>query len=386
MSEASQIATQHQTQRCRRTAGRGVEVILGRFSTYVRIQSSTISSLKRHAQAHVEFCTWGNSFYYGDLLFNFPAPFMLPSFIIHHSLITLFCAHKNEMHHSFCIVLLCLVMSSAKKILITGSTDGIGLETAKKLIQQGHTVLLHGRSSKKLAATFQQLKEFQQSNDQIETYRADLSKMEEVTNMAKKVTEKHSQIDVLINNAGVFKTPNTKTESGLDIRFVVNTIAPYLLTKQLLPIIPTTTGRIINLSSAAQAPVNFRAWSDVTKNYSDFDAYAQSKLAIIMWSNHLAATLKESPIIVSINPASMLGTKMVREAFGQPGKDVGIGVRILVQAALGDEFANASGKYYDNDNQRFAEPGSDALNPSKNAQLVEEMERILQQELEKCSS
>jgi NAD(P)-dependent dehydrogenase (short-subunit alcohol dehydrogenase family) len=304
-----------------------------------------------------------------------------------HSLTILFCAHKNGMHHSFGIVLLCfLVMSSAKKILITGSTDGIGLETAKKLIQQGHTVLLHGRSSEKLSATYQQLKEFQQSDDQIETYRADLSKMEEVSNMAKQVTEKHSQIDVLINNAGVLKTPNTKTESGMDIRFVVNTIAPYLLTKQLLPIIPATTGRIINVSSAGQAPVNFRAWSDVTKNYSDFDAYSESKLAIIMWSNHLAATLKESPMIVSINPASLLGTKMVREGFGQPGKDVGIGVRILVQAALGDEFANASGKYYDNDNQRFAEPGSDALNPSKNAQLVEEMERILQRELEKSSS
>jgi hypothetical protein len=52
-----------------------------------------------------------------------------------------------------------------------------------------------------------------------------------------------------------------------------------------------------------------------------------------------------------------------------------------VQAALGDEFVNASGKYYDNDNRRFAQPGSDALNPSKNVQLVEEMERIL-----RCSS
>lgn len=294
--------------------------------------------------------------------------------------------HTIEMQINFGIVLLCLVMSSAKKILITGSTDGLGLETSKQLIQKGHTVLLHGRSKKKLSDTFQQLKEFQQSNDQIETYRADFSKLEEVANMAKQIAEKHSQIDVLINNAGVFKTSTTKTESGLDVRFVVNTIAPYLLTKQLIPIIPSSTGRIVNLSSAAQAPVNFESWSDVTKNYSDFDAYAQSKLAIIMWSNHLAATQKESPMIVSLNPASLLGTKMVREGFGQAGHDMGIGVDIMVRAALSDEFADASGKYYDNDSRRFAQPGSDALNPSKNAQLVDELERILEQELQQCST
>eukprot|EP00980_Cylindrotheca_fusiformis_P001090 scaffold305_cov110-Cylindrotheca_fusiformis.AAC.8 len=274
-------------------------------------------------------------------------------------------------------------MSSAKTILITGSTDGIGLETAKKLIQRGHTVLLHGRSYEKLSATLEALKkEFQQQQSSIETYLADFSKLEEVNQMADEVLEKHSRIDVLINNAGVFKTPETKAESGMDIRFVVNTIAPYLLTKRLLPIIPSSTGRIINLSSAAQSPVQFLSWSDVNTSYSDFDAYGQSKLAIVMWSNYLAAQEKEKyPMIVSVNPGSLLGTKMVREGFGQAGKDVGIGVNILIEAALGEKtFANASGKYYDNDYRRFAQPGSDALDPLKNEQLVQEMERILEEE------
>ena len=281
-------------------------------------------------------------------------------------------------------------MSSSKKILlITGSTDGLGLETAKRLILQGHTVLIHGRSKKKLAATFEELLALAQSQQQanndgqvIESYRADLSKFEEVKAMADKIISKHDRIDVLMNNAGILKTPVTKTDSGMDIRFAVNTIAPYLLTKLLLPLIPIETGRIVNLSSAGQYPVNFKAWSDTHREYADFDAYAESKLAIIMWSNHLAATsLKKGPVITSLNPGSLLGTKMVKEGFGHSGKDVNIGVNIMCEAALGDSFQQASGKYFDNDSGRFARPRADALNPSKCAQLVEEIESILDREL-----
>jgi len=280
-------------------------------------------------------------------------------------------------------------MSSAKKILITGSTDGIGLETAKRLVQEGHSVLLHGRSKQKLAATYEHIKALSKSDDQVvESYRADLSKLPEVAAMAEQVKSKHSTIDVLINNAGIFKTPHTKTESGMDVRFMVNTIAPYLLTKELLPLIPREGGRIVNLSSAAQYPVRYQTWSDPTQNnaHDDFDAYAQSKLGIIMWSNHLAIMADENkeggPMIVSLNPGSLLGTKMVKEGFNTAGKDVNIGVNIMIEAALGESFAKASGKYWDNDSGRFAAPGSDATNPGKCAGLVEEMESILKRELE----
>ncbi|KAL3937638.1 MAG: hypothetical protein SGBAC_007290 [Bacillariaceae sp.] len=292
-------------------------------------------------------------------------------------------------------------MSSAKKILITGSTDGIGLETAKKLVREGHSVLLHGRSKQKLADTYKEVKSLLTSEDSdqvVESYRADLSKLSEVAAMADKVKSKHTNIDVLINNAGIFKTPHTKTESGIDIRFMVNTIAPYLLTQRLLPLLRLRTaqpdggeagGRIVNLSSAAQAPVRFQQWSDPTKDYDDFDAYAQSKLGIIMWSNHLVSTCKEDddgPMVVSLNPGSLLGTKMVREGFNTMGKDVNIGVNIMIEAALGESFKNAAGKYWDNDSGRFAAPGSDAMNPGKCAGLVEEMENIVERELGECES
>ena len=112
-----------------------------------------------------------------------------------------------------------------KTILITGSTDGIGLAAACKLAHFGHRVLLHGRNATKLARAVEQLST-EPENGTIETFLADLSKMQEVKALADAVADKHDRIDVLINNAGIFRTSKPRTDDGLDVRFAVNTIAP----------------------------------------------------------------------------------------------------------------------------------------------------------------
>lgn len=174
-----------------------------------------------------------------------------------------------------------------KTILITGSTDGIGLETAKSLAAASHNVLLHGRSQAKLDTAVQEVTAVGGAGT-IEAYRADLSDLDAVIGLADEVTAKHQHLDALINNAGVFNVPDTVAANGLDVRFMVNTIAPYVLTTRLLPIIGAT-GRVVNLSSAAQAPVDPEAFVGQVRLDAS-SAYAQSKLAITMWSNHLAST------------------------------------------------------------------------------------------------
>ena len=245
----------------------------------------------------------------------------------------------------------------SKTILITGATDGIGLLTARKLADAGHTVLLHGRSQDKLAAAVAQV------GGGATTYRADLSRMSDVVEMAKAVLADHQHVDVLINNAGILKTPQVETEAGRDIRFDVNTIAPYVLTQKLLPIIPVE-GRIINLSSAAQAPVDVGAMGQY-RPMGDMEAYAQSKLAITIWSSEMAKTLPNGPVVVAVNPGSLLASKMVKEGFGIAGNDLNMGADILVAAALDPAFADASGKYFDNDSGRFAAPHSAAEDPNQ---------------------
>ena len=262
-----------------------------------------------------------------------------------------------------------------KTILITGSTDGIGLATAEILIAQGHTVLLHGRNPDKLADTAKTLSALPGAG-RVESYLADLSRMTEVDNLAKAVLDKHATLDVLINNAGVLRAPNPRSPDGLDVRFAVNTIAPYLLTQRLLPLLGASA-RVVNLSSAAQSPVDPEALAGRGK-LADMPAYAQSKLALTMWSRQLALALgDDGPVIVAVNPGSLLASKMVKEGFGVDGSDIRIGADILVRAALADEFTTASGQYFDNDAGRFAAPHADALDARKSQEIVRVIERVL---------
>jgi len=263
-----------------------------------------------------------------------------------------------------------------KTILITGSTDGIGLETARMLVTQGHHVLLHGRNPAKLEEVEKTLSGLP-GGGRVESYLADLSRMSEVEALAKTVAERHTQLDVLINNAGVFRTPEPNTQDGLDVRFAVSTIAPYLLTQRLLPLIGVS-GRVINLSSAAQSPVDPEALAGRASLLDEFAAYAQSKLALTMWSRNMALSLKaEGPAIIAVNPGSMLGTKMVKQGFGAAGGDILIGAKILTRAALADEFETASGQYFDNDSGQFASPHPDALDPQKTEGVVHAIEAVL---------
>ncbi|MEL6944699.1 MAG: SDR family NAD(P)-dependent oxidoreductase, partial [Bacteroidota bacterium] len=190
------------------------------------------------------------------------------------------------------------------------------------------------------------------NNENVKGFVADFSDMKAVKNMAKQVNETIPKLDILINNAGVYKSRVAKTKDGFEIRFAVNYFAPYLLTKTILPLLKKGDApRIINLSSAAQAPVSMEALSgDV--NLSEMEAYSQSKLALTMWSMFLAKTETEINVI-PVNPGSLLNTNMVREGWGFHRSSANKGRDILYDLAIADRYANESGKYFDNDMGTF---------------------------------
>lgn len=235
----------------------------------------------------------------------------------------------------------------SKTILITGSTDGIGKLAAIKLAKEGHTIYIHGRNKEKLQRVILEIKEAS-SNKNIDGFVADFSDLDDVKNMASQIKNEISELDILINNAGIFKSSATSNFKNFDIRLVVNYFAPYLLTKTILPIIKKSVApRIINLSSAAQSHVTDAALAGMNiRNASE--AYSQSKLALTMWSFAFA---KANPKImtIAVNPGSLLNTKMAKEAYGQHWSPATKGSDILFDLAISEEYKDITGKYFDND-------------------------------------
>jgi hypothetical protein len=98
-----------------------------------------------------------------------------------------------------------------------------------------------------------------------------------------------------------------------------------------------------------------------------------------MWTSHLAQQHPDGPLFVSVNPGSLLATKMVKEGFGVEGSDIKIGADIVCRAALSDEFEGKSGQYYDNDAKRFAPPQADGSDMAKAARIIETIEALIAQ-------
>ncbi|OJJ23124.1 short-chain dehydrogenase [marine bacterium AO1-C] len=262
-----------------------------------------------------------------------------------------------------------------KQILITGSTDGIGKLAAIKLAQEGHQVYLHGRSAEKLERVIVEVKEATK-NEHIQGFVADFSDLNSVKQMAQQVIDQLPQLDVLINNAGVFKSRAIQNKAGLDMRMVVNYLAPYMLTNQLLPLLAKGLGaRVINLSSAAQSTVSHRVLMGRETPPAQ-ETYAQSKLALTMWSFHLANTLPGVSII-AVNPGSLLNTKMVQEAYGQHWSSADKGADILYKLAVSTDYEGITGKYFDNDRGGFGKAHQDAYDAVAIKNLLHSTEEIL---------
>lgn len=256
----------------------------------------------------------------------------------------------------------------SKHILITGSTDGIGKLAAIKLAKEGHHLYLHGRSQQKLDTAIAEVKS-QSGNDNVSGFVADFSDLEQVKRMAGQVNQL-AGLDVLINNAGVYNSSMQIVSNGIDLRIVVNYLAPYVLTSELIPLLQRSEAPgIINLGSAAQTPVSLELLKGKQQT-SEQQAYAQSKLALTMWSFHLAKSHKDISVIV-VNPGSLLHTKMALEAFGNSWSSADKGAQIIFDLAVADKHKGITGKYFDNDQGNYGEAHPDAYSQSKIEDLLQ---------------
>jgi NAD(P)-dependent dehydrogenase (short-subunit alcohol dehydrogenase family) len=236
---------------------------------------------------------------------------------------------------------------NAQTIFITGATDGIGKLAAIELAKQNAHLLIHGRNATKVTKVVDEIKSTT-GNNNVEGFIADLSSMDEVRNLASEVLDKHDKLDVLINNAGAGTADKRYGKDGTELRFAVNYLAPFLLTHLLLPALKKAApSRIVNVSSAGQAPVNF---DDIMleKNFNGVTAYRQSKLALIMFTIELAEKLKRENIAVNcLHPGTYLDTNMVRNSGITPWGKPETGADAEVFLAVSPQVENVTGKYFD---------------------------------------
>jgi len=237
---------------------------------------------------------------------------------------------------------------SGKTALITGSTDGVGRLVAKRLGEAGARVLVHGRNPERGEGLVAEIKE---GGGSAAFLPADLSALAEVGRLAEAVQQRADRLDILINNAGIGTggsgASRQTSPDGHELRFAVNYLAGFLLTRLLLPLIEQSApARIVNVASAGQQALDF---TDVmlTRGYSGTRAYCQSKLAQIMFTIDLAGELHGTGVTVNaLHPATYMDTSMVRQAGIKPTSSVEEGSDAILNLATSPALESRSGLYF----------------------------------------
>jgi NAD(P)-dependent dehydrogenase (short-subunit alcohol dehydrogenase family) len=248
---------------------------------------------------------------------------------------------------------------SDRVILITGATDGLGRALASELAETRATLLLHGRDDARGCQTVEEVRARTRSA-KLDWHRADLASLEEVRDLARQIERRHERLDVLVNNAGIGTTlpgdgRRVESADGYELRFAVNYLSGFLLTQLLRPLIVSSApARIVNVSSAGQAPIDF---DDVMleRSYSGIQAYCQSKLAQVMFTFDLAEELRDANVTVNcLHPGTYMPTKMVHAAGVTPATPLEQGVRAVRRLAIGAELDRVTGTYFDGERESRA--------------------------------
>jgi NAD(P)-dependent dehydrogenase (short-subunit alcohol dehydrogenase family) len=240
-----------------------------------------------------------------------------------------------------------------KVALVTGATDELGRALAAELARAGATVLVHGSNPGRIADTLRE-------TGATRSYRADLASLAEVRALAGQVLADEARLDILVNNAGIGATvpgggARQESADGYELRFAVNYLAGFALTRRLLPLLrKAAPSRVINVSSLGQQAIDF---SDVmlTAGYDGMRAYRQSKLAQVMFTIDLAAELGLAGVAVNaLHPETGIAATMR-----------------LVTAPIGE---TGTGKYFNG--PREARADEQAYDPDERRQLRELAEKL----------
>jgi len=229
--------------------------------------------------------------------------------------------------------------------LVTGSTDGLGRDVALRLGGAGYHVIIHGRNEERGRAV---VEEIQSTEGSASLIIADLASLANVRRLAETVLANYSRLDVLVNNAGIGRGPDgaTREESqdGHELRFAVNYLSHFYLTRALLPLLKESApARIVSITSTQQNAIDFDDVMLERAAYEGARAYGQSKLAQIMMTMDLAAELEGTGVTANaVHPAVYMATSMVLNRGGTPMTTIDEGADPVLQVIMSPVAGNGN--------------------------------------------
>lgn len=247
---------------------------------------------------------------------------------------------------------------TGKTVIITGANSGLGKETALNLSLRGARVILACRDLEKGKECADEIQ--RKSGMEVLFRQLDLSSLISVNAFCRQILEEEPKLDILINNAGVFRCDYTKTEDGFEMQMGVNYLGHFALTNALLVLLKKSTpSRVVNVGSFlyTKGNINFDDFNS-EKSYDRTMAYCNSKLANAFFTRELSKRIDHSEVCVyCVNPG-IVRTNLLRHSVPgfirnlqpylpmfQNAKD---GSQTIVYCAVSEEISDESGFYYQN--------------------------------------
>jgi NAD(P)-dependent dehydrogenase (short-subunit alcohol dehydrogenase family) len=275
--------------------------------------------------------------------------------------------------------------TAGRVVVITGASSGIGAAAAQALGRRGATVVPLGRSPERLAEVADRVR--RGGGVAAEPVRADFASMEEVRRAARELLERHDEIHVLVNNAGLVMGRRELTRDGFETTFAVNHLAPFLLTNLLVDRLRASApARIVTTSSDAHASGRIE-FADLNgeRSWSLWSSYCNSKLSNILFTRELARKLRGDRITANcLHPGVIrtrlgrsttgpvgIGWRLIRPFFGSPKR----GAATIVHLAADADVQGATGGYFVR--SRRKRPAPAALDDATARRLWEVSERMV---------
>lgn len=247
---------------------------------------------------------------------------------------------------------------SKKVFVVTGATSGIGKALAADLAKTGETVVIVARDTERGKATLDELSRGAQRAI-FDLQLCDLSVLSSVRNLAEILKSRYETIDVLINNAGVYKRRRGLTVDGFEEMFATNHLGPFLLTNLLLERLQAAVqangrARILNITAPSTVPLDFDDLQ-AERKFTSLNVFGATKMANLLFTLELARRLENTGITVNAIHPGLARSGLMKEGFflmrlftrlasSPPEKVTGP----IVQAALAPEFEKTTGKFLHN--------------------------------------